>query len=168
MKENENEIIVLPLADNTAVSLQQIKAFNDTIILKIEDCKGRKKRNKISATIMQTFSVIFSFSTTVLIGWKTFDKSGSTSPDLLNWALVISALASGLSTLIKYYDNKDLWVVYKIAAASLESLSEKLMYLSSRGEGKTTKKELDDEYKKYETICEDMSKNYQQIRSSES
>ena len=168
MKENENEIIVLPLADNTAVSLQQIKAFNDTIVLKIKDCKYRKKRNKVSATIMQTFSVIFSISTTVLIGWKTLDKSGSTSPDLLNWALVISALASGLSTLIKYYDNKDLWVVYKIAAAALEGLSEKLMYLSSRGEGKTTKKELDDEYKKYETICEDMSKNYQQIRSSES
>jgi hypothetical protein len=168
MKENENEIIVLPLADNTAVSLQQIKAFNDTVILKIEDCRGRKKRNKVSATIMQTFSVIFSISTTVLIGWKTFDKSGSPSPGLLNLALVISALASGLSTLIKFYDNKDLWVVYKIAAAALEGLSEKLMYLSSRGEGKTTKKELDDEYKKYETICEDMSKNYQQIRSSES
>lgn len=158
----------LPLDDNTPVTLEQIKSLYNRIFEKIIDYGKKKKRNKIFAVTMQSLSVIFSVGTTVLIGWKVFDEKGGleVNHNYLNYALVVSALASGITSLNKFFDYKDLWIIYNIAVISLKSISEKLIFLYARGEGKTTKKELDEIFKKYETICEDMSRNYQQIRSS--
>lgn len=158
----------LPLGDDTPVTLEQIKNLDDRILEKIADYRRKKTLNKRFAVAMQSLSVIFSIGTTILIGWKVFDETHKPVVDYkyLNYALAASALASGITSLNKFFDYKDLWIIYNIAVISLKSVSEKLIFLYARGEGKTTKKELDEIFKKYETICEDMSRNYQQIRSS--
>lgn len=131
----------------------------------IASYKSKRKRNKIGAIAVQSLSILFSFGTTVLIGLKLVDTAGE-SIDISNFALVISALATGIVALDKFFDYKALWIGYNVSIANLKSLDKKLEYLSSGGAKSVPLRDLDNMFEQFELICSNMNRTYQEIRMS--
>ncbi|MGZ5245925.1 MAG: SLATT domain-containing protein, partial [Flavitalea sp.] len=132
--------------------------------------RKKRTRNKIGAIAVQSLSILFSFGTTVLIGWKVgtqnADNNSIELSTLTNFALIISAFATGINTLDKFFDYKALWIGYNVSIANLKSALAKLDYLASQGIDQLIRHQIDEIFNRYEIVCSNMDKNYQEVRSA--
>ena len=154
--------------EEKTVTYAQIDSLRKCISSTIDSYRIKKRKNKIGAITVQGFSILFSFGTTVLIGWK-IQKEVAESINvstLTNFALIVSALATGINTLDKFFDYKTLWIGYNVSISNLKSALAKLDYLASLGSENIQRKQLDDIFNSYELTCLNMDKNYQEIRSA--
>lgn len=159
--------------EEKTVTYAQIDSLRKCISTTIDSYRIKKRKNKIGAITVQTLSILFSFGTTVLIGWKiqkgvaeSIDATETINATLMNWALIVSALATGINTLDKFFDYKTLWIGYNVSISNLKSALAKLDYLASLGSENIQRKQLDDIFNSYELTCLNMDKNYQEIRSA--
>lgn len=154
------------------VTQGQIECLRSCITKTIDTYRGKRNKNKCGAIIVQGLAILFSFGTTVLIGWKLNMqpedvKNGSLkiSP-FTNFVLVVSALATGINALNQFFDYKPLWIGYNISIAKLKALLAKVDYLDSLGAEKLKRSQLDDIFNRYEEIYGNMNKSYETIRSA--
>lgn len=153
---------------NAAVTYHQITALRKCITETIASYRIKKRRNKWGAIIVQSLSILFSFGTTVLIGWNIKEgvPQSLNVSTLTNFALIVSALATGINTLDKFFDYKTLWIGYNISISNLQSALARLDYLASIGTENVKKQELDEIFNRYELTCSNMDKNYHETRSA--
>jgi hypothetical protein len=117
------------------VTMEQVTVLRKCISDTIMSYRHKRNKNKFGAISIQILSIVLSFGTTVLIGWKlSQDTSGATGSILTgnmltNSALIVSALATGMNALDKFFDYKALWIGYNISIASLKSIRSKLSLL---------------------------------------
>ena len=154
--KNNNEE---PLKKGNAVRAmpEQITAFEECIVAKVETFKIKGRKNKQGAIIVQIAIIVFSAATTIFIGWKTKPENVT----LVNFALVCSAVTTGLTMLYNFFDYKDLWVQYKTGKNEFESLLAEVKYYKASG---ITKQQLDALFAKYSDISNNVNTAYKQIR----
>ncbi|TDN39266.1 DUF4231 domain-containing protein [Hymenobacter sp. UV11] len=146
------------------VTQEQIAALRNCVNRKIEEFNGKGRRNKYSAAIVKVLIVAASVATPILIGWKGVD--GKTVEQLVNWALITSAIASGATTLYNFFDYKDLWAQYKVARNELASILAELDYLKESGlkNINVTQQQMEILFKKYIQVCTDTNSFYRETR----
>lgn len=152
-------------SESMSVSNSQLVNFKEILNDNIDRYTRKRNKNKAGAYVVQTFIILFSFGTTVLIGWKVSDDSAYKEL-IINFALVLSALVTGLSTLDKFFDYKAFWIDYNVAIAGLKHILRKVEYLESFGPENITRKQLDELFNLFELVCSTMDKNYKEIRSA--
>ena len=139
----------------------QVEALKKCIEDHISVFKVKGRRNKKGAIIVQTFIIVLSASTTIFIGWKISPENDDISATLINFALITSAVTTGLTMLYNFFDYKELWAQYKIAANELEAILYELIYLQDLP---IEKKDLDRIFDSYSSICKNTNSAYKQIR----
>jgi len=154
--EKENKPEVIP------ANCRQVEVLKKCIEEQIKVFRAKGRSNKKGAIIVQTFIIILSATTTIFIGWKIGSKNES-SPTLINFALITSAVTTGLTMLYNFFDYKELWAQYKIAANELEAILAELTYLQG---WEIQKKDLDRIFDSYSSVCKSTNSAYKQIRMS--
>lgn len=135
--------------------------LKDRIEETIISYRKKRLRNKIGAIIAQISMIIFSGATTVFIGWQFAEKQ--TNPCLLNIALIMSALTTGMGALDKFFDYKSFWVRYNVSIQQLKSILDKAEYWEMMG--KLTPDKIEELYNKYDAVCSEMLRSYESIRT---
>jgi hypothetical protein len=147
------------------VTLEQINSIKACVGETIRSYKRKRRRNKIGAILVHVLTVVFTVGTTILIGWKL--AVGKSNLAILNNALILSALSTGVSMLDAIFDYKALWVSYNISISRLKSIITRIQYLESIGVGNLKQKQIEDLYLKYESVCSQLEKDYKDIRASD-
>ncbi|OYU79927.1 MAG: hypothetical protein CFE23_11775 [Flavobacterium sp. BFFFF1] len=145
----------------------QLDAFKTLISEKIKKFRRKRRKNKIGAIIVQVLLILFSFGTTVLIGWKIGTKDENIKDGLINIALVLSTLATALTALDKFFDYKPFWIMYGVSISKLELVEAKLSMLVPNADGAVDGAAFDAVFKEFESVCGLMSSFYNEVRSGE-
>lgn len=118
----------------------------------------KSRANKIGASIFKLVIVVSSVLTPILIGWK------DGSQQLINLGLISSAVTAGATALYNFYDNKDLWVQFKVSRNELEALLAELNYLEAVGLAYFTQAQLELLFNRYVAICSETNVFYRTTR----
>ncbi len=147
---------------NATPTTAQFEALQKNIASMIANCVDKRKRNKRLCITAQSAIILFSFGTTVLIGWKT---DAVTKVDLTNVALLLSTMATGLAAFEKFFDYKQVWVINNMTIAALRLLEAKLKTLQAEQPEYLTIRKFDKLFEEFVWICQNHNNSYSAIRN---
>jgi hypothetical protein len=145
-----------------AVTQEQIEALKKCVQSKIDLFSKKGERSKLGAAAVKFVIIASSVLTPILIGWKGID--GKSIEQLVNYALISSAVGTGATALYNFFDYKDLWTQYKAARNELEVILAELDYLEASGLVNITQQQMALLFKSYVQVCADTNSFYREIR----
>jgi len=137
------------------------------LLARVEEClrtfNSKRQLNKHLAVGLKLFAAFLSATITVLLG-----VSYASKPDLVfkNIAIGLSAFVAVINAWDAFFNHRNLWVRYTIAANRMRSLREEIRYQLARDH------QLSDEYQdrffaKYQEIIAALNNAWEELRISD-
>jgi hypothetical protein len=145
-------------SNHMPVTCQQVNELRSCIKQKTGYFDRKSRTNKLGASGFKLVIVVSSVLTPILIGWH------EGNPRLVNLGLISSAVTAGATALYNFYDNKDLWVQFKVSRNELEALLAELNYREAAGLAHFTQAQLEMLFNRYVAICSETNVFYRTTR----
>lgn len=137
----------------------KIQSLKNSVEWEIKTLTIKGRKNKFGASVVQSFIILFSVATPILIGWKPGNDT------LKNLALICSAITAGGTMIYNFFSYRDLWVEYKISRNDFITLLAEVDYVEASGIENIKDEQIDKLFQKYLKIRTEIGKNYRRIRS---
>jgi len=146
------------------MSKQQMDYLSETISKCILLYEKKRQKNKFLALGIKLTSTAFAAIITVLLGLSIDVERKA---DLINVALILSAVITLLNTWDAFFNHKALWLRFTVATQSLRSVQADLDYLRSKTQGDPAAEQLETLHRKFKRVILTINRDWENLRTEE-